>query len=643
MESYLKEQIEKISRIYEFTYKYEESIKYSIENLNKSNISEFFDYYYKENQEFHDLYEALVFFSYKGEFINKSNIKKDSIIVQNKIEKFVDKIFNRKDFYAFFKTLTVSNKKEKDLKNKFLTFFDTVSLDKDKQESVLELMMKLEEKQSLYVDNVYNLDFIYESRISKEILETLDSKEIDLYLEKDKTAYYFKNNKNVLLEALKNSGSEFLRKKAYSLICNVGVDNNEEKNNLQLATDIISIEREHANLLGFKNHLAYAIKDNLISKKENVFSLLEYNKAMNYDQSVKDFEILREYIKDNFDVDNIKHEDLFYYVTKYKLSLRDYKNEIFQSFYDPETILNKCLEKYEELFEIRFEEIEEIDMTRIDYGHRYYNVYYKNVFKAKLIIDGEDYDYKCIDPSVSTIRSITKNNGGFYYLNLSPINKIHSPDQVIDYSAEIMHELGHVVEFVLNEPEYLFDGLYDIFEKDVCEIFSSTMELFSEDKDFLIELSSHSTTNEKINIKYWDDFFKSYYFFESYLSLYDGVFAMFDAKIHSEKNAEYKFLKIKEEIINEYICYYDEMQNELIYDFIHSFDSSYSGNYYSYVLGKYFAKILYEDVMKNEKRRKAFKHKVLKHCENNDFYNSLLDFYEGEFPKKLSFLVKNND
>ena len=110
---------------------------------------------------------------------------------------------------------------------------------------------------------------------------------------------------------------------------NVGTLRNDNYvlDNKELAYNIVSNEKTKSILLGYKNYLSFSNDKNLLNNSEKIISLLEYNKAEHYDFALFELKELRDWIKETYDVNNLKKQDLDYYISKYKKSKTNIKEE----------------------------------------------------------------------------------------------------------------------------------------------------------------------------------------------------------------------------------------------------------------------------------------------------------------------------
>ena len=137
MNNYFLEQADKLINFNSISESYKSVIDTLIENYQDKNVIEFFEYYYSNTHEFHNLYDFSLFSS--NNCIFNIEIQQQSIVFSTKSNSFVDDIFNNQEFYKVVKSLKTKNKNEEYLKKVFLDYFDITELSKEKQEQYKSL------------------------------------------------------------------------------------------------------------------------------------------------------------------------------------------------------------------------------------------------------------------------------------------------------------------------------------------------------------------------------------------------------------------------------------------------------------------------------------------------------------------------
>ncbi len=634
MNNYFLEQTDKLINFNSISESYKCVIDTLIKNYQDKNVIEFFDYYYSNTHDFHNLYDFSLFSS--NNCIFNIEIQQQSIVFSTKSNSFVDDIFNNQDFYKVVKSLKTKNKNEEYLKKVFLDYFDITELTKEKQEQHKNLSNESNRFSYFYESNANNFNHTFDHHIPKKVISELSKEEIDSFLIKKQRCYFIKNSQNVFYNARTYSENSYIRELANKLIMNVGTlkNHNHVLDNKELAYNIISNEKTKSILLGYKNYLSFSNDKNLLNNSDKVISLLEFNKAEYYDFALFELKELRDWIKEKYNVNNLKKQDLDYYISKYKKSKTNIKEEDINCYFNLSNVIHGCFKKYSDMFNLTFKEIDNFKMINKDFKIKTFEIYYKNIFKGHLILDLLQREGKSENPYVEAIRNGSKYSDSIIYVNLDLLDENYID---VEFIKKFMHEMGHVTERVLYQSDFIFDDLYEHSDKDACEVISSIMETFANDSHFLFDLSKE-INGEKIKIETLEEYLKIEKFFSSFERCKTTALSGFDHDVYSKDNIELS--TIQEDNKSKYIPFYNEFDESFIYNFVHCFDGYYSANYYSYLLADTISKTLFEEIKDNPKKQKLFKHKMLIRQNKHNFKEAILDFYENEIPKDLSFIFK---
>lgn len=643
LRTYFNEQIEKTLKTKEYLEIFLHSIDYSIINFKDQNILKFLDYYEEKNSELFDLFNFFDFTLTNKTFFNEKEIEDLNILDayqsimfrENEVLESIVKVFKDRVFFDFIKNLTVCNKEETYLKKKFLLLFNCNFLSEYDYSKYKKINKDIQRQSNDYYSNCFNLDYIYNQVISKDIIKELSQNEIDRYLLKRNGSYTFKQSLKSFRDAKIYSSNEKLRVIAHENIESIGTNKlKNKKNNHDIAVNILEQEKSISNLFNSKNMLNHSIKNNFLDNDTKIKNILDHNKQKHYEPAVEELQILREFVKDEFDIDNLKVEHLDYYVDQFKSMQSPLSEHEVEAYLPINNVINGCFNKIEELFSIKFKETEPFDLIDNKEDFLFFELFYKRQSRGFLIIDLFARHSKGEDCYMYPIKKGNKNEKSIYFINMSQESRTHCE---LDFVSIFMHELGHVIDFVVYDSIYFFDVLHNKFEKDTCEILSTTMEKYGKDLDFIYQLTENKQ-GEKINKEELEEFLIIRTFFENYDLCYVLACSYFDYTIHSIEQDN--LFSTHDKIFSNCLPFYNPYNYELIYNFHHTFDSFYSSNYYSYIFAQSISTILFEKIKEDSKNIKHFKYKMLYNQNKTSFDERLLLFFDNVLPKELKFIEK---
>lgn len=632
MKNYIEETFNEINEIERYVDLFESSIEYSINTFEKENIRVFLDYFYDINKKLFDIFDVVSFVKQEQHLFNEYEVETAAEAL-NLLFSSIDYAYNRSDFFVFVKTLTVKTKKEEYFKKVYLDFFEGQHLCPDKQEERLNMERELHYLFNEYSKNVENVSYIQDKSIDEIIVEQLEDNEKNTYFTIKNGKYYLKPSFSNLKSIKSNCDSAELRKIACKLLSEEGKHYKRECN-LSLANKLIDLRSKIATLFNKKSYVEFAIERNLLDKTDKVEAFIESVHKSHYEKALTDVLDLREFIKAKFDVNNLTYQDLYYYAGCYRGEKLSDNLSNYNRFFKTDHVLNEVFKLYQDIFDLTFKKIENEPTFDMD-GVETYEVYYKKELKTYIILDIYEREEKPEDNYVSPLKRCFKNNVGILLVNLFfKENKEMNLDDI----ASLLHEFGHVAEAVVYNAEYIFDDVTAYYEKDACEIISTTMEQYAKDKDFLLSCSSVEENEKTLTEEDINSILKTEKFLSSMGTIYLLACAEYDYKIHNNFKGNIELLHV--DIFNKRSPLFDELGENLAYNFVHIFDGFYSGNYYCYVLAEVLAENIFKAFKEDESLKKMFKYKIAARQEGIRLEDNLKVFYNNEMPESLSFITK---
>lgn len=603
----------------EFIYAFKEGItKYE----NKT-FSEFYSYLFPYLKTISDLfckYDVLEYISGLDDFQKQRfecMIEKESCIY--------NAISNLEGVEEFMSTLILESKE--DIKAYTKLYKHIFGSD---EQSFLREEIAIQE--NIYYENIEN----YFENIRTDVIDQLNNvlsieeKQKFFYAEKENGEYFPRSYSSLFDDIFlhsKNKKARLIAKDVYQEVCS----SIEPYSNQESLDIIISGRKELAKMNGCENYFEYTKNERTLKEKEDVEKFLDGVLHHAKSIAVDELEILRIFVKNHYNVDNLGIEDLGYYVYQYQK--QKYKEIGFdlKNYFTTDKIVDMGISLVEETYNLHFEEIDSIYK---DDKIKVYKIYRDGVFSTYGVFDLYERENKQISGFVSNLKKNVNNDYGVLYLSCSFTKELNFIE-IENY----LHELGHCVHDTLFTSDYLSEDESDI-NRDLIEIPSRFFE------NFLFEPRFYNPEgNEEVD-KIFKEAFKIYKFFFAYDVCKQIAFSFYDIYIHSssdftsldELNLEF------ENIVNKCIPAGLLITENVIYSFEHIFSNSYECSYYGYVFASCYSSYYYELYKKDNRFLEVFKERFLKPHDNeilsqfisesddskDDIYNIIFKYYNDE-------------
>ena len=401
-----------------------------------------------------------------------------------------------------------------------------------------------------------------------------------------------------LISFLYYSDNRDLREKIFRAHINLG-NNNNQQDNKEIISRIVTLRLEKAKLLGYDNHASYVLEENMAKSAEAVSDFLEKIWEPAIIVARKEANELQKYIDEEGGNFKLEPWDWFYYSEKLRKQKYDLDDELLRPYFKLDNVVNGVFDvsnklyglKFIERFDIpkyhedvRVFEVQEADNTHI--GILYMDFYarsskksgaWMNSFRKQQIIKGKN-----IAPVISTVFNFSKpadNEPAF--LNF-------------EEASTVFHEFGHALHGLLSKCTYnKLSGT--AVPKDFVELPSQIMENWATHPEVLKSYARHYQTGEPMPDELISKIEKSSLFNQGFTTVEYLAASFLDIDWHTLEqsfsgdvnNFEKKALAdlgLIPEIIVRYRSTY----------FNHIFSGGYSSGYYSYIWAEVLDKDAFE-------------------------------------------------
>ena len=401
-----------------------------------------------------------------------------------------------------------------------------------------------------------------------------------------------------LIPFLSYSENRDLREKIFRAHVNLG-NNNNQYDNKEIISRIVTLRLEKAKLLGYENHASYVLEENMAKTSEEVNNFLEniWEPAINVAR--KESNELQKYIDKEGGNFKLEPWDWFYYSEKLRKEKYDLDDEVLRPYFKLDNVVNGVFDVSNKLFglkfierfdipkyhdDVRVFEVQEADNTHI--GILYMDFYarsskksgaWMNGFRKQQIINGEN-----ITPIISTTFNFSK-----------PAD--NEPALLnFDEVSTVFHEFGHALHGLLSKCTYNKLSGTSV-PSDFVELPSQIMENWATHPEVLKSYARHYQTGEIIPDELINKIEKSSLFNQGFTTVEYLAASFLDMNWHTLKQPfSSDVIKFEKEALDDLGLIPEIIVRYRSTYFNHIFNGGYSSGYYSYIWAEVLDKDAFE-------------------------------------------------
>lgn len=465
------------------------------------------------------------------------------------------------------------------------------NLSDDKKSQLREIDAKLSKLSLKFGENVLAETNAFEMHLTDEkdvsgLPESVKEAAKEVAKSKEKEGWIFTLDYPSYIPFLTYADNRQLRKKM-AIAAGKKAFQDNEFNNEKIVLEIVNHRHQRANLLGYKTHAHFVLEERMAESPEKVIefsnNLLEKAKPA----AKKEFENLENYAKKLDGIDQLQKWDGAYYSEKLKKELFDLDQEILKPYFKLENVIDGVFEIANRLFDLKFEEVFDIDKYHEDV--KTYNVTdTKGNFVAIFYADFHPRKGKRNGAWMTSYKSQQIKNGVNERPHISNVCNFTKPTETkpslltFNEVTTLFHEFGHGLHGMLANTTYNSLSGTSV-SWDFVELPSQIFENWCYEKEALELFAKHYKTGEVIPMKYVQKIKESASFHEGMQTLRQLSFGLLDMKWHSEDPSAITSVKeFENDAFAETKLYPDVAENCMSTAFSHIFQGGYSSGYYSY-------------------------------------------------------------
>ena len=457
--------------------------------------------------------------------------------------------------------------------------------------------------------------------------------------------WMFKPTRVSMYPFLTYSTQRDLREKLYNSYIKRG-DNDNDRDNKNLAIEMADLRLERANLLGYKTHADFVLENTMAKNTGRVKNLLDQVWEPGLSRAKKEVEEMQDLIQEEGGNFELAAWDWWHYSEKIRQLKYDFSEEEIKPYFSETKVLQGAFDVATKLFDITFHE--RFDLPKYHDVVRTFEV--KNLEGDVIGIFYTDY----------TIRS---NKGGGAWMNTfgtqSKFDGIKIPlvmntcnfpppndDGISLLSFEqvttLFHEFGHALHGLLSDATYPSLSGTNV-TRDYVEFPSQMMENWAREPEVIAEYAKHYKTNEPIPTELLDKISKASKFNQGFATTEYVAASYLDMAWHTQEQQVADANVFEKQTLDEIGLIPEITSRYRSTYFAHIFAGGYSMGYYSYL----WTEVLEADAFEPFKEKGIFDKetadklkKYVYSAGNTDDLMTQYVRYRGSEPKIESLLEK---
>ena len=484
-------------------------------------------------------------------------------------------------------------------------YLSGINLEGDNKNEFNDIKVKLSELSNKFSNNI--LDYVkdFKMTVTSENLnmKKMPSYALELYSQNAKSKYPDSTPENgpwvitldipSYLPFMSHYPESDLREKLYkSYITKASSD---DKNNLPIIIEILTLKKKLVSLLGFSNYVEYSLETKMANSQLEIEELLN-NLAVKSKEfarkEIREIELIKQEM--NGDCEKLNPWDVSYYSERLKEKKLGFKEEELKPYFPLDKVLDGLFRLANKLFNIKIEESKE-DIHVWDDDVKFYNIYNDGGTEpiASFYLDpysrpGEKNGGAWMNVCINKSKLLDKNPVAYLICNGTPPLKegvVMVKPSLMSFSevVTLFHEFGHGLQHMLTEiDESAAAGISNI-EWDAVELPSQFMENWCYHGPTLKSFAKHYETGEEIPDELFKKLIDNKNFNSGLAMLRQIYFAMMDLHLYSnEFNSEKDIINVQKLFASKYLVTPIIEEDRFLCSFSHIFAGGYSAGYYSY-------------------------------------------------------------
>jgi len=381
-------------------------------------------------------------------------------------------------------------------------------------------------------------------------------------------------------------------------------NNDNEHNNKAIVNDMVNLRLERAKMLGFENHAAYVLDDNMAKTPDKVYDLIGGLMDAALPVAKEEAVALQEMINAAGGDFTLQPWDWWYYAEKLKKEKYAFDDEVLRPYFKLENVRQGVFDVASKLFGLQFVERTDLPLYHPD-AVAYEIQEADGSTLAVLYMDFHPRESKRSGAWMTSFRKQYQKDGENVLPVIQVVCNFSKPTAdkpallSFDEASTLFHEFGHALHGMLSDCNYVTLSGTSV-PRDFVELPSQIMENWAADPQVLPLYAKHYETGEPIPDELIEKMKKASHFNQGFTTVEFMSAALLDMDWHTItvkqdfdvmefENKSLENMHMIPEIVVRYRSPY----------FAHIFAGGYSSGYYSYAWAEVLDADAYEAFKEN--------------------------------------------
>ena len=366
-------------------------------------------------------------------------------------------------------------------------------------------------------------------------------------------------------------------------------------NNLKIIEEILSLRKEQANLLGYKNWAELSLSSKMARDVKDVENLIEELRIASMPIAKKELKELAECAHRNGEQEetNLEPWDIAYWSEQLRQEKFDLNQEALRPWFPLPKVLEGLFQLCEKLFDIKIVSSNNKNIPKWHQDVSFFNVlnqdetpiasFYLDPYSRSESKRGGAWMDECLT------RNETDNGAKILpvaYLVCNQTPPIGQTPSLMSFEEveTLFHEFGHGLQHMLTRVDYPQAAGINNVEWDAVELPSQFMENWCLDRSTIMGIAEHWETGEPLPETEFEKLRHSRTFNSGMATLRQIHFALTDLRLHSQWDKDTGITpdQLRREIAKSTTIISPIKQDQFLCSFSHIFAGGYAAGYYSY-------------------------------------------------------------
>lgn len=403
--------------------------------------------------------------------------------------------------------------------------------------------------------------------------------------------------------------------------------------NTETIYTILSIRREMARLLGFKNFAEYSLARKMAATEKEVLDFLNNLSEKSLTKARQEFSELSEFARKEYGLDELAPWDIAYYSEKLCVKHHAVSQEELRPYFPEDRVLEGMFTVVQRLYGLKVKEVKGVDVWHKDV--RFFHIFdAANDLRGMFYLDSYARPHKRGGAWMDDCRvRMIKENGelqipiAYLTCNFNPPTASAPALLTHDDVLTLFHEFGHGLHHMLSRVDYAaVSGINGVLW-DAVELPSQFMENWCWEEEVLLLISQHYQTGESLPKDLIEKISAAKNFQIGMQMIRQLEFSIYDFRLHGEFNNDKQQIQslldeVRKQLSVIPILPINRFQNS----FSHIFGGGYAAGYYSYK----WAEVLSSDAFSKFEENGIFDRKT-----GEQFLHEILEKGASEHPMRL--------